>query len=158
MKGGWFKACDSGRRFILKISQGEDIHERLKTFASEAGVKNGIIISAVGSVFDVEYRGIKSGAKLPLTPARTSTHMAEGPLELLSLSGNIFPDENNQTDVHMHVTVSKSSGEVLGGHLYSAKVFASCEIQISEIIVTGVERHVSKSGGTQTIFIEDENE
>ena len=158
MKGGWFKACDSGRRFILKINQGEDIHERLRAFASEADVKNGIIISAVGSVYDVEFRGIKSGAKLPLTPARTSTHMQAGPLELLSLTGNIFPDEKNETDVHMHITVSKSSGEVLGGHLYGAKVFASCEVQVSEIIVTGVERHLSKSAGTSTIYIEGENE
>lgn len=155
MKGAWFKSCDSGRRFILKISQGEDIHERLKAFAKEAEVKNAIIISGIGSVSDVKFRGIKSGAKLPLTPARMRLHEDEGPLELLALTGNLFPDENDEIDAHIHISMSKSSGEVIGGHVFEAKVFASCELLVSEIIVQGVERHISKSAGTATIYIED---
>jgi len=155
MKGAWFKACDQGRRFMLKVSMGEEIRARLKEFALEADVKNAIITSAVGSVYDVKLRGIKSGAKLPLTPARTSTHEEVGPFELLSLTGNLFPDENNDTDAHLHITMARASGEVIGGHLYEAKIFASCEILISEIKVTGIERHLSKAAGTSTIFIED---
>lgn len=155
MKGAWFTTCENGRRFILKISQGENIHESLKRFAEEADIKNAILVSAVGSVTNVVFRGIKTGAKLPLSLHRTSIHELEGPLELLGLTGNIFPDKNGEADAHLHTIVSKSSGEVYGGHLYEAKVFASCEIVVSEIIVSGVERHLSVTGGTPTIYIED---
>jgi hypothetical protein len=155
MKGAWFKICENGRRFILKISQGENIHESLKNFAKEADVKNAMLVSAVGSVTDVRFRGIKTGATLPLTNARMTIHQMAGPLELLGLSGNIFPDENDEADVHLHTMVSKASGEVFGGHLFDAKVFASCELVVTEIIVSGIERHLSKSAGTTTIFIEE---
>jgi predicted DNA-binding protein with PD1-like motif len=51
---------------------------------------------------------------------------------------------------------ARSTGEVVGGHLYDAEVFASCEIVLDEFVVEGVERHLSKSGGIPTIFIEEE--
>jgi predicted DNA-binding protein with PD1-like motif len=53
------------------------------------------------------------------------------------------------------VLVSRSSGEVLGGHLHDATVFASCEIVVSEIPGEGIERHLSRSGGVRTVFIEE---
>jgi hypothetical protein len=52
--------------------------------------------------------------------------------------------------------LGKSSGEVIGGHLFDAEVFASCEILLTEVLVEGIERHTSKSGGVPTIFISEE--
>ena len=50
----------------------------------------------------------------------------------------------------------KSSGDVVGGHMYDAEVFATCEIVLTELVVEGIERHLSKSGGTPTIFFAEE--
>jgi predicted DNA-binding protein with PD1-like motif len=83
-------------------------------------------------------------------------HHEEGPLEMLGLEGNLIVDETGDADSHFHILMSKSSGEVIGGHLYDAEVFVSCEILLTEIIVSGVERYVSKSAGTPTIFINEE--
>jgi len=41
----------------------------------------------------------------------------------------------------------------VGGHLYNAEVFATCEIVLTELLVEGVARHVSKIGGIPTIYI-----
>lgn len=158
MKGGWFKECSQGRRFILKISRGESIVDRIKLFAITAGIKNATIISAVGSISDIKFRGIKTGASLPITMPRMTIHEKEGPMELLGLEGNIFPNNDGEADCHLHIIMSKSSGEVEGGHLFDANVFASCEIMITEFHVEGVERHMSKSCGTSTIYIEGEDE
>jgi predicted DNA-binding protein with PD1-like motif len=113
------------------------------------------VVSAVGSVQDLAFRGIKSGARLPITPPRMHLHEVPGPLELLGLAGNLLPDEQGEIDCHLHVIAARSSGEVLGGHLYDARVFASCEIVLSEIRAEGVERHLSRTGGIPT-FIADE--
>ena len=51
---------------------------------------------------------------------------------------------------------SKASGDVVGGHMFDAEVFATCEIVLVELIVDGVERHLSKEGGTPTIFFKGE--
>lgn len=156
MIGGWYKEWQQGRRFIIKVKPGEKIRERLIAFAEETGVKNAVIISAIGSVVDIHFRGIKTGAKRPITPPRTHQHQVKGPFELLGLEGNLICDDAGEIDCHLHIMLAKSSGEVVGGHLFDAEVFASCELLLTEMLVEGVERHASKSGGTQTIFIDEE--
>ncbi|WP_022851979.1 PPC domain-containing DNA-binding protein [Limisalsivibrio acetivorans] len=158
MHGHWYKEYTQGRRFVLKISPGENLRDHLLQFASEVNLSNASIVSAVGSVKDVRFRGIKTGAKLPITRPRTTAHEIEGPLELLGLEGNIFPDEEGLIDTHLHIIGAKSSGEVVGGHLFDCNVFATCEIIIAEIIVKGIERHHSQSGGVSTIFISEAEE
>jgi predicted DNA-binding protein with PD1-like motif len=155
MQGLWFKEVEQGRRFIVKIAPGESLQQRLVDFAAAADVRFAVVVSAVGSVRDARFRGIKAGAKLPLTRPRVHDHEVEGPLELLGLNGNLFPDERGGVDCHLHLVASRSSGEVLGGHLYDATVFATCEIVLSEIRAEGVERHLSKTGGIRTVFIEE---
>ncbi len=155
MDGYWYKQVEQGRRFVLKISPGEHLQEKLLAFARAVGLRHAVIVSAVGSVRDVEFRGIKAGAKLPITPPRMHLHRVEGPLELLGLTGNILPDERGELDCHLHVMASRSSGEVLGGHLFGARVFATCEVVLSELTADGLERHLSRTGGVHTVFIEE---
>ena len=156
MEGLWYKECDHGRRFIIKIIPGENLIMRLLEFAYLADVRNAVIVSAVGSVKNVRLRGIKTGARLPITAPRVNIHEFEGPLELLGLVGNIVPGEESLLDFHLHILAAKSSGDVVGGHLFNAEVFATCEIVLTELLVEGVERHVSKAGGIPTIYIAEE--
>ena len=158
MEGLWYKECSKGRRFIIKITPGESLTTRLLQFAYVADVRYAMIVSALGSVKNVKLRGIKTGAKLPITTPRVTVHEIEGPLELLGLQGNIVPGESDLLDCHFHIMMSKSSGEVVGGHLYDAEVFATCEIVLTELDVEGVERHVSKVGGIPTIYIDEGGE
>ena len=155
MEGYWYKQVEQGRRFVLKISPGESLQARLVDFARAVGLRHAVIVSAVGSIQDLEFRGIKAGAKLPITPPRMHLHRVEGPLELLGLTGNILPDEAGALDCHLHVMASRSSGEVLGGHLFDARVFATCEVVLSELTAEGLERHWSRTGGVHTVFIEE---
>ncbi len=156
MDGTWCKEWRQGRRFIIKIEPGQEICERLQAFAAREEVQNAVILSAVGSVCNAHFRGIKSGAKRPITKPRMRQHQFEGPLELLGLAGNLIPAENGAVDCHLHIMLGKSSGEAVGGHLFSAEVFASCEILLTEMLVEGVERCLSRSSGTPTIYIEEE--
>ena len=156
MKGFWYKEWTQGRRFVIKIGPGEQIRTQLEDFARSAGVNNAVIISAVGSVTEVRYRGIKAGASLPITEPRMHQHQTDGPLELLGLEGNLIAEESGAIDCHLHIMVGRSSGDVVGGHLFDAKVFAACEIVLTEMLVEGVERHPSKRGGVATIFIDAE--
>jgi predicted DNA-binding protein with PD1-like motif len=153
--GLWFKEVEQARRFVVKLGPGESLQQRLVDFARAAEVHHAVVVSAVGSVRDVRFRGIKAGARLPLTTPRVHDHVVEGPLELLGLTGNVVPDERGGVDCHLHVLASRSSGEVLGGHLYDATVFATCELVLSELRVEGIERHLSRTGGVRTVFIEE---
>lgn len=155
MPGYWYKQVEQGRRFVLKISPGEPLQEKLLEFARAVELRHAVVVSAVGSIQDLEFRGIKAGAKLPITPPRMHLHEVAGPLELLGLTGNILPDEQGALTCHLHVMAARSSGDVLGGHLFDARVFATCEVVLSELTAEGLERHLSRSGGVHTVFIEE---
>lgn len=153
-KGLWFKEYKQGRRFLIKIRPGESLVENIKHFVSEQSIHSAVILSAIGSVKNVRLNDIKSGAKLPITPARLTMHELEGPLELLGLTGNIVPGESGDVNCHLHIIASKSSGDVVGGHMFDAEVFATCEIVLVELMLEGIERHLSVTGGTPTIFFD----
>ena len=152
----WYKEYSQGRRFFLKILPGQSLKANIRNLVIQEKIKVAVILSAIGSIRNVRINGIKSGAKLPITPARLTPHELEGPLELLGLSGNIVPGADGQPDCHLHVMAGKASGDVVGGQLDDAEVFATCEIVLVEVVLEGVERHKSSSGGTSTIYFAEE--
>ena len=135
---------------------GQSLQANIKNLVVQEKVKSAVILSAIGSIRKVRINGIKSGAKLPITPARLTPHELEGPLELLGLTGNIVPGEDGQPDCHLHIMAGKASGDVVGGQLDDCEVFATCEIVLVELVLEGIERHKSKSGGTSTIYFAEE--
>ena len=152
----WYKEYSQGRRFFLKILPGQSLKANIQNLVVQEKIKVGVILSAIGSIRNVRINGIKSGAKLPITPARLTPHTLEGPLELLGLRGNIVPGADGQPDCHLHVMAGKASGDVVGGQLADAEVFATCEIVLIEVLLEGIERHKSSSGGTSTIYFAEE--
>ncbi|MGB8258756.1 MAG: PPC domain-containing DNA-binding protein [Terracidiphilus sp.] len=152
----WYRECTTGRRFIIKINPGARIVEALLDFARARELPFASLVSAIGSVRDVEFTGIQAGAHLPMTDARIKTNRLEGPLELMALEGNIAPDANKQLAGLFHILGSKSNGEVVGGHLVEAEVFATCEIVLAEYLVQGIEHYHSSSTGVDTLYIEEQ--
>ena len=151
-----YRECRQGRRFIIRVLPGAMLVDELLRFARAVELRHAAIVSAVGSVRDVEFSDIQAGARLPITEPRMPVHRVEGPLDLLGLSGNLVPGETGRVDAHLHILAARSSGEAVGGHLRNAEVFATCEIVLGEYIVEGVERHHSTHGGVDTLFFEDQ--
>lgn len=149
-----YRECSTGRRFIIKIEPGTKITAALLDFARAQNIQFASMVSAVGSVRDVEFTGIQAGAHLPMTGPRIKTHRLEGPLELMGLEGNIAPNAEKQLGAQFYILGSKSSGEVVGGRLVEAEVFATCEIVLAEYLVEGIERHYSATSGVDTLHIE----
>lgn len=150
-----YREVRQGRRFMIRILPGTRLVEELLQFARMVDLHHGAVVSAVGSVRNVEFSDIQAGAKLPITEPRMPVHRVEGPLDLLGIEGNLVPNETGKIDAHLHILAAKSSGEVIGGHLREVEVFATCEIVLGEYIVEGVERQHSTRGGVDTLFFED---
>jgi predicted DNA-binding protein with PD1-like motif len=151
----WHRECTTGRRFILKLEPGARLTESLVAFAREQGIRFASMVSAVGSVREVEFQDILTGAHLPISDRRMKTHRMEGPLEMLGLQGNIAPDAEGNLGALFYILASKASGEAVGGQLVEAEVFAACEIVLAEYDVEGVERYRSASSGVETLFFDE---
>jgi len=150
-----YREIQQGRRFMIRVLPGTKLVDELLQFARMVNLHHGAIVSAVGSVRNVDFSDIQAGARLPITEPRMPVHHVEGPLDLLGLEGNLVPDEDGHVNPHLHIFAAKSSGEAIGGHLLEAEVFATCEIILGEYIVEGVERQRSTRGGVDTLFFED---
>jgi predicted DNA-binding protein with PD1-like motif len=151
----WYRECRTGRRFIIKLEPGTRITASLLEFARSQDFPFASLVSAVGSVRNVEFTGIQAGAHLPMTEARFKTNRAEGPLELMALEGNLTRDAEQQIAGQFYILGSKSNGDVVGGRLVEAEVFTTCEIVLAEYLVEGIERHHSATSGIDTIYIEE---
>lgn len=152
----WHRECVTGRRFILKIQPGQKITATLLAFAESKNIHFASMVSAVGSVRDVEFKDIQTGAHLPMTEPRIRTHRLDGPMEMLGLEGNIALDGDKRLGAQFHILASKASGEVVGGQLVDAEVFATCEIVLAEYLVEGIERYHSSTTGVDTLYFEEE--
>lgn len=152
----WHRECATGRRFIIKIEPGAKLAETILAFAASKNLPFASLVSAVGSVRDVVFRDIQTGAHLPMTEPRIRTHRLEGPLEMLGLQGNIVPGPERRLDGQFYFLGSKASGEVVGGRLVEAEVFATCEIVLAEYLAQGIERYRSSSSGVDTLYFEEE--
>jgi hypothetical protein len=151
----WYQECNTGRRFIIKLEPGTRITAALLDFARSKDLPFASLVSAVGSVRDVEFTGIQAGAHLPMTEPRYKINRLEGPLELMGLEGNLAPGPDKQPAGEFYLLASKSNGDVVGGRLVEAVVFATCEIVLAEYLVAGIERHHSATSGVDTIYIEE---
>jgi len=151
----WYRECTTGRRFIIKLEPGAKLTDVLVKFARAEGLTFASLVSAVGSVRDVEFTGIQAGAHLPMTEARFRTHHLDGPLELMALEGNLVLNDDGELAAEFYILGSRSSGEVVGGRLVEAEVFATCEIVLAEYTVTGIQRHHSATTGVDTIYISE---
>lgn len=151
-----WRECREGRRFLLRIPPGSRLVEQILSFAAEVRLKHCVVVSAIGSVRNVTFSDIQAGAHLPITRPRMPVHTVEGPLDLLGIEGNVVPGPGGSIDPHLHIIGAKSNGEVIGGHLFEAEIFATSEVVLAEYIVEGVERMRSETGGIDTLFFEGE--
>lgn len=102
------------RTLPLRLQPGDDLRRALEAAVRSEGCEAAFVLSGIGSL---------SHAELRLAGARDSLSLHED-LEVLTLSGSIAADAS-----HLHASVSRSGGEVLGGHVgYGAIVRTTAEV------------------------------
>jgi len=95
------------KQLSFRIKEGELFREVIESKCKEAGVKAGVILSAVGGFQKLFLR-------MPILPNQEKHTVKEldGPFEIISINGTISPN-----DCHIHVSASDKDGVCIGGHL-----------------------------------------
>lgn len=122
-----------GRVVALRLRPGTDVLLGLEEACKRAGINNGVILSAIGSLDSPHFcnpvelptkAGYGYGETLHLT----------GPIELTNASGIICHDDEGNTNLHVHMTVTDRHGVAHGGHLVEGtKVLLTVDVVIAEI-------------------------
>ena len=104
---------------VLRLAPGDDLRLALErayaALAAAHGVQAGCVVSAVGSLQQAVLR----------MAAQEGGTAIDGPLELLTLSGTF-----SAQGPHLHASVSRADGSVLGGHL-----LAGCTVRTTAEVV-----------------------
>ena len=114
-----------GNKYIVRIDKGEEIVETLKNFCKANDVKLASI-SGIGTVNSATIGLFKTSTK------QYELKLLLGDFEIINLNGNVS-SMKEEVYLHLHITLSSSSFNTLGGHLNSAVVSSSCEFVIDMI-------------------------
>lgn len=109
-----FTTNEIGRVIIIHLGKGEDILQSVHAEINRLELKNGILVSAIGSLRCAKLHAITTLEDLPTNEYYTYTD----PIELGSAQGLIINREP-----HFHLTVSDSC------RVYTGHMEQGCEVQ-----------------------------
>jgi predicted DNA-binding protein with PD1-like motif len=126
-----YTQAEKGRVFVLRLEDGEIIHEVIERFAFEhnIGAASLIIIggAAAGSTLVV---GPEDGTARPVQPLEeTLTGVSE-----ISGTGTIFPDAEGKPVLHMHIACGRRKNTVTGCVRRGVRVWQVVEVVITELV------------------------
>jgi len=125
-----FSEARPGRVFVLRLEQGEVLHEVLESFASEHGIRCAAVIM-VGAA-DGGSRltaGPEDGDTRPIVPI---IHQLAGVHELTGV-GTIFPDGEGRPSLHSHVAVGRDGAAAAGCARAGVVVWTILEVVMLEL-------------------------
>ncbi len=126
------------RIVAARMSPGEDVLLGLEKICADYGIKDGIILTAIGSLDGAQFFN-----PVPLKDKKAGYGYGEpiilrGPIELVSMSGMICHNDEGETLLHIHYSLSDQHGTGHGGHVIEGnKVLMTVDVVIAE--VDGVE-------------------
>jgi hypothetical protein len=120
--------------WVLKAQPGEELVAGLTAFLNEMKIGSGFI-TGIGAASEAEIGHFDPVSK----EYRKET--LPGPLEIVSLNGNISRVEDGSAFVHLHAALSFPDLSVRAGHLFRAVIMPTCEITL-RVLKGTVERRL----------------
>jgi len=134
-----FSEARQGRVFILRLEDGDIVHETVEQFAVDQGIKAASLI-VVGGADDGSRLvvGPKEDRSVPLNPMQLclkNAHEVTG-------TGTLFCDEEGSPLLHMHMACGRNKETITGCIREGVRVWHVMEIVMYELIDTGARRVV----------------
>ena len=132
-----FSEAKTGRVFVIRLEDGDILHEEIERFAAEKNIR-AAILTAVGGV-DAGSRlivGPQEGRSEKIVPME---HVLDDVYEATG-SGTIFPDEEENPTLHMHLACGRGDQTITGCVRRGVKVWHILEVVMTELTETSATR------------------
>lgn len=126
-----------GRVFVIRLEDGDIVHEAVESLAAENGVTAGALIILGGA--DKGSRlvvGPEDGRAKTIAPM---TKLLENVNEVAG-TGTLFPDENKRPVLHMHMACGREDKTITGCVRTGVKVWHVMEAVLFELTDTHAVR------------------
>jgi predicted DNA-binding protein with PD1-like motif len=143
-----YSEAKAGRVFVIRLEDGDVIHESLERFARDNGVRRAQII-ALGALDEGSSLvvGPEDGKASPVIPMKV---MLDRPREITGV-GTIFPDEKGDPVLHMHIATGRKETTITGCVRAGVVVWKVVEVIITEILDNGSVRRMDQRSGFELL-------
>ena len=139
-----YSQAKQGRIFVIRLEDGDVVHEEIERFAREKSIKSAaaIILGGVdkGSKLVV---GPEHGRKKPIKPMK---HILRNVNEVAG-TGTIFSDEKGNPVLHMHIACGRKASTVTGCIRRGVKTWHVLEIVLFELVDSTAIRALDNATG-----------
>jgi len=132
-----YSQAKQGRIYIIRLEDGDIIHEEIEKFATKKSIKAAALI-IIG--------GADKNSKLVVGPEHGRTesivpmeHILDNVNEIVG-TGTIFPNEKGEPILHMHIACGRQASTVTGCVRKGVKAWYILEVILFELIDTGAVR------------------
>ena len=139
-----FSEAKPGRVFVIRLEDGDVLHEEIERFAIENGIQ-AASLTAVG--------GVDAGSRLIVGPAEGRSKMIV-PVEYVledvcevTGTGTLFPDEAGVPVLHMHLACGRGEKTVTGCVRSGVKVWHVLEVILTELTGSSAARRPDAATG-----------
>lgn len=139
-----YSEAQLGRVFIVRLEDGEILHEEIETFARNKNISAATVIIVGGADKDsilVVGPEISRAEKInPMELILDDAHEMAG-------AGTIFPDKDGNPVLHVHAAFGRGEKALAGCVRKGIKTWHVLEVVITEIINTTAKRLPDKNTG-----------
>ena len=139
-----YSEAKQGRIFVIRLEDGDILHEAIEGFAREKDIKAASLI-ALG--------GADKGSRLIVGPEDgRAAKIVPMPFELsdvheISGTGTLFPDDKGRPTLHMHIACGREDKTVTGCVRDGVKVWHVMEVILYELLDSSASRMPDKATG-----------
>jgi predicted DNA-binding protein with PD1-like motif len=126
-----YSQAKQGRIFIIRLEDGEVVHEEIEKFARDQSIKAAALI-IIGCA-DKESKLVVGPERGRMKPVVPMEHILDNVHEI-SGTGTIFPDDKGNPVLHMHMACGRKSSAVTGCVRRGVKVWHTMEVIIFELV------------------------
>lgn len=105
------------RVLAVRLLPGTDLMDGLKKACQDNGVRQGTIISAIGTLRQLNIQIFVPRPELKLGAGYNPPVVIPGPMEVMAIQGVIMETESGETALHLHGVFCDKDGKTLGGHI-----------------------------------------
>jgi predicted DNA-binding protein with PD1-like motif len=143
-----YSEAAQGRVFILRLEDGDILHECVESFAETKGVRAAAAIVLGGA--DEGSRLVVGPVGSRDRPVVAIEHVLHGVHEVAGV-GTLFPDSSGKPVLHMHIVGGREDSAVAGCVRRGVRAWHVLEIVLWEIVSTGATRQPDPATGFELL-------